>query len=361
MSTALPHSAIAEVELPQLAPLAGWYFAGAQNGTLPDCSLIVPTYRRHQEVLQLLTLIDSQSDIPAEVFIVDGEPASTLREELKHWAEQQAPRFDLTFVSAPAGLTRQRNAGIDLATRDFIFFLDDDVHPHSGFFRAMRDALLQQPACGGVGGTITNEMDRPLSLRWRFRIASRLIPLTTPGTWLPCGTSVPRNLAKTFRGSRPVDIIPGGVSAWRREVFHTHRFSEFFQSYSQGEDIEMSLRVGRHWSIRWCGDAHVTHFHAPGGRPPGYVKGRMEVRNRCFIWKRHNAKVAFSDRLRFWSDIACVAAFDVLAFLRHPLAARHLAHLGGVLSGAISSIVSPPNYAEPPVKRRYFLRAPAKL
>src|SRR5262249_58127541 len=113
-----------------------------------------------------------------------------------------------------------------------------------------------------------------------------------------------------------VDVVPGGASAYRRRVFEKHRFSEYFQGYAQGEDLEMSRRVAREGRLLWCGDAHVRHLHAGGGRPDWYAKGRMEVRNRFFIWKRHSPDAALSDRLRFWMDTLFSVACDAYGFLR---------------------------------------------
>jgi len=165
-------------------------------------------------------------------------------------------------------------------------------------------------------------------------------------------TSVPHCLAAPFRGVREVDIVPGGAAAYRREVFEAERFSLFFDGYSQGEDLEMSLRVRRGWRLLWCGDAPVGHYHAGGGRPDPRWKGRMEVRNRFFIWKRHTPEASWGDRVRFWADIVYILAWDlVLAVARWD--PSHLDHAAGVAGGAIECIVRPPRYVEPPVRREY--------
>src|SRR5690606_24729970 len=137
-----------------------------------------------------------------------------------------------------------------------------------------------------VCGTIVNEMNKSrLSLRWRLRFLLRLVPRGEPGRYYPTATSVPKNRLTPFTGVREIDIVPGGAAAYRRKALERHRFSDFFTGYSQGEDLEYSMRLRREWEIRWCGDAHVLHNHAPSGRPPRFAHGRMAVRNRFFIWK----------------------------------------------------------------------------
>ena len=70
-----------------------------------------------------------------------------------------------------------------------------------------------------------------------------------------------------FSGVRNIDVMPGCAWTLRREVFETERFSCFFEGYSQGEDLEMTLRVGRRWRLVCCGDGRIVHLPAGHGRP----------------------------------------------------------------------------------------------
>src|SRR5204863_2293763 len=130
-----------------------------------------------------------------------------------------------------------------------------------GYFRAIRDVFANDAAheVGAVAATLINEMDRPLSWRWRLRFWLRIVPRGEPGRYYPMATSVPRGLMRPFTGTRPTDIFPGAAFACRREVLDRHRFSDFFDGYCQGEDVEMSMRIGREWKLLWCGDAHADH------------------------------------------------------------------------------------------------------
>jgi hypothetical protein len=188
--------------------------------------------------------------------------------------------------------------------------------------------------------------------RWRLRLRLGLVAPVEPGRLAPTATSVPWSIAGRFQGTREVDMVPGGASAWRREVFDAHRYSRFFDGYAQGEDLEMSLRIGRSWRLLWCGDARVLHAHAGGGRPQPRRKGQMEVRNRFFIWKRHLPSVPVAERIRFWMDIGFVAACDIGEFLLGRGTAT-LRHAVGVLEGAWSCWIDPPRCEEPQARPEY--------
>jgi GT2 family glycosyltransferase len=345
------------MDSPAQIKLEGWRIPAAAGGALEDCSLIVATYQRPREVATLLEKTAALAEPPGEVLIVDGSPQRDVEHAVSGWASGRALPFDLIYARSPKGLTRQRNAGIDLATRDIICFLDDDAFPLEGYFRALRDVFAagRNRRVGAVGASIINEMDRPVNRRWRLRLQLGLVPHTHPMIYHECGTANPSGLMKPFHGVIPVDLVQGGASAFRREVFETMRFSEFFYGYAYGEDAEMSLRVKTKWEVLWSGDARCEHHPAPGGRPTSFGKGRMEVRNKVFIWRRHRSYARWINRVRFHADFCYLFLWDVAWFLRRPWQFRWLAHAAGLFVGAVECGLRPPVYIEPPVCRRYVI------
>lgn len=345
-----------------LITLRGWRAGGSGRGALHQCSLIVPTYRRPADLIALLEALASIPDPPQETVVVDGTPEVYVETAVADWVREKRLPFDLVYVASPKGLTRQRNIGIDISGGRYVFFLDDDAVPLPGYFTAVRRVFEEdrEGRVGGVGAAIVNQIDRPIPRRWRIRLKLRLVPSVQPDMYHHSGTSTPRGLLKPFAGTRQVDLLPGCAFAFRREVFDQERFSEFFDGYAQGEDLEMSLRVGRNWKLVSCGDARVMHHAAPGGRPSSFEKGRMEVRNRFFIWKRYSAGAPWNDRARFWADLLFLFIMDAAWFCARPWRPRALAHGFGVIGAAIECLAAPPRYTEPPPQRRYELRAAAK-
>lgn len=339
---------------PPFQRLNGWRKDSVETDSLTDCTLIVPTYQRPREIIELLTLLATLPDAPGEVVIVDGSPENNVNAAIRHWAAQDL-KFDLIYVKSPAGLTLQRNVGLDACSREFVFFLDDDCLPLPGYFREIRKVFIQdtREEVGAVRGFLTNGINKPLTRLWRLRFALGLVPRGEPGQYHASGTSGTWDMVPPFKGVRRIDVLAGGASAYRREVFSKHRFSEFFYGYAQGEDLEMSLRLGKDWKLLICGDAFVNHNHAESGRPAGFPRGKMAMRNRYFIWKRHSPHARAGDRLRFWADTLLSVFYYLFGFLTRPTQTYFFGYAMGTLFGAMKCIVSPPRYTESPARKNY--------
>lgn len=335
--------------------LAGWVKSASKAGALEDCSLIVATYNRKREISGLVQLLTVLSDVPREVIVVDGAPSCELDEHLLPWAEQNNLPFDLVYIRSPAGLTRQRNVGIDASTREFVFFLDDDSVPKPGYFRAIRAVFLNDVAreIGAVRGSFNNAENDKLTWLWRARFALRLVPRGAPGTYFSCGTSATWNGVQPFTGIKFVDVLTGCAMTFRRAVLRQHRFSLFFSGYSQGEDLEMSRRIAKDWKLAVCGEALVDHEGAEGGRPGGFRRARMAVRNHFFIWKRHVPVISLVDRIRFWLNVVLIVVHHLAGFVLHRFNPQYLAYAAGTVRGAVECLFVPPAYEEPPARREY--------
>jgi hypothetical protein len=203
-------------------------------------------------------------------------------------------------------------------------------------------------------------MDRPLAGRWRLRFALGIVPRIEPMIYYPSGTHVPRSVLKPFTGVRRIDVMPGCAWTLRREVFQTERFSCFFEGYSQGEDLEMSLRVGRRWELVCCGDARILHLPAGHGRPVSYTRGAMEMRNRYFIWRRHTPRPSARHQVSFWADTALLVLMDLAWFCARPWRAQPLGHAAGTLRELWRCLWQPPRFQEPPARREYVLAEAAE-
>jgi GT2 family glycosyltransferase len=126
-----------------------------------------------------------------------------------------------------------------------------------------------------------------------------------------------------------VDWLSGCAMMWGTAVLRTVGFGEMFEGYAQGEDLDVSLRAGKHGRIVIAGSATFLHLFDEGGRPDHGKLGYMAIYNRYHIQRRGLGG-------RTWRDAAWFAyawGLDTLMLLRNvPVPSRTrgtLLQLGG--------------------------------
>lgn len=116
-----------------------------------EISVIVPTYNRNHQILNLLNSLERQSYQEFEVIVVnDGSTDDTLS-ILHNYKRDTSLRLKI-IDSENRGRSGSRNLGIKIANGDLIIFYDDDVRPnprsvenHCDFHLKHDNALLAGP------------------------------------------------------------------------------------------------------------------------------------------------------------------------------------------------------------------------
>lgn len=245
-------------------------------------TVAVPTYCRSDLLRRLFESIARQKRIPEEILVVDASP-----DDKSETAVQECASFtqlNIVYIRNEKGLTRQRNRAIQKSSGDIIVFLDDDVVLEDNFLKEIESAFLAHPEMVGIGGFIVNEWSKKVERWWKVRKLLGLLPgLYQEGRVLPYGLALPLSTLKPFSGLKEVEWLPGGASAWRREIFQGFRYSQFFTDYGLAEDKQFSIRVSRKHKLAIYGDARLYHLRDPGGRPNYFWLGYFHVRNHCYL------------------------------------------------------------------------------
>ena len=246
-------------------------------------AFVVATKDRPGELQRMWDSLITQSRVPDEVVIVDAsaDPASP--------SGGGPGRPVLRFLrSAVASASRQRNAGLDAVSPDatLVGFLDDDavLEPE-----AVAEMLAFWTQAGpDVAGAAFNMANHP---PLEYPSLKRTAFVTRLGLYSGRGGEVTASGFQTMIG--PVgtttwtDWLPSGASVWRREVFASHRFDEWFAGYSYLEDLDFSYRVGRAARLAVVAPARYHHLPAAGGRGEGFAFGLREVLNRIHFVRKN--------------------------------------------------------------------------
>ena len=286
-------------------------------------SLIVCTYMRPKPLHDLLESVGKQTLYPDEILIVDGSRNDDTRQMLEGNIFGKLQYFKVP--DAHRGLTKQRNYGIARVAADteIICFLDDDIILEPDYFEQLIGTYDRFPDALGVGGFIIEPVTwskvqegehhnikyfyfdgwkRPdgsrFVIRKRFGLDADVPPGFSPSYSHGRSVGFLPPSGKTY----PVEQLMGGVSSFRRKVFETFSFSEYFEGYGLYEDADFTLRLAKTGSLYLNTAARLYHYHDDSGRPNKYNYGKMVVRNGWYVWRVKNPKPAFKDRIK-WNAI----------------------------------------------------------
>jgi glycosyltransferase involved in cell wall biosynthesis len=251
-------------------------------------SVIVPTLNRNKEILHFIRTLKNQTMSVDELIVVDAGEGSDLKEQLIKALE--GSNINLQYATSEAGTSLQRNVAIDICKGDILFFFDDDILLEPDYVeQTMKCFELQHsPRVGGVLGTFTSSYKTSKAKE----IYSKIFRITH---------SIEGNKAKLMATGavqwliRPNDIVrvpvcSGGRVAYRRECFDDERWATFLPGYTMSEDVEISFRLSKKWTLLQNPDALLYHDKSDGGRNSQGDRFARLIYSRFYFFHNHRKK-----------------------------------------------------------------------
>lgn len=221
--------------------------------TAPHLSVVIPTYRRVDDVLRCVESLLVQDLRDIEILVVDNSPDGDLRAQLNRLGKAVptgAP--PIRYVPEPRlGVHHARHAGAKAAASDLLLYIDDDAVADPGWARAYAEAFEADPELAAASGPVRPEWaEEPQP--WLLQLA------TTPPMFGP--------FALIRREA--IDLEPRGVlfsvnMAIRRGVlfeakgFHPEAFGQIWLGDGETGLNRKLWRTGAR--IAWVEEASVTH------------------------------------------------------------------------------------------------------
>lgn len=219
--------------------------ASSEPGAAPFFTVVVPTYRRNNLLVQALASIAEQTFSDYEVYVVDdlGDPAT------KELVEQLGdPRFRYLVNERSPGGSGARNFGLAHASGEWIAFLDDDDTWLPGKLQAVHDLIARSgdPLLGMVySGNVKYDFDDEV-------VVSRKMPRDR-------GMILSRLLYENCIGGMSVVVA-------KRELLEA--VGGLDERFPAMQDMELFVRLGEHNSVdfvdealvkvRWSGRERIT-------------------------------------------------------------------------------------------------------
>ena len=283
-------------------------------------TLIICTYKRPLPLLKLLESVKKQSFYPNEIIIVDGSTDDETENILNENTFLNLKYFKVDTTNR--GLTKQRNFGILHTSTDseVVCFLDDDTVLEPDYFKELIKTYNLFPDALGVGGYIINETNWEKTTEdylpsakefvydgWKQNDGSRFVLRKKLGL----DSNVQPGFLPEFSHGRSVSFLPpsgkiyeveqfmGGVSSFKKNIFHELTFSTYFEGYGLYEDADFTLRLSKKGKLYVNTNAKLSHYHDPSGRPNKFKYGKMVVRNGWYVWRVKHSKPSFKAKIKW--------------------------------------------------------------
>ncbi|MDQ7977199.1 glycosyltransferase [Paraburkholderia sp. SARCC-3016] len=218
-------------------------------------TVLVPTFRRPDDLTRCLAALERQHRAPDEVVVVarpdDHETHACLD---AHVARKRLPLV-IAPVEAP-GQVAALNRGLDAATGDVIAITDDDAAPHADWVARIEAHFAADPKLGALGGR-----------DWVHEKGSVLNGSRAMVGKLTRSGKLIGNHHLGVGDAREVDMLKGANMSYRRAAIRTIRFDTRLRGAGAQvhNDMAFSMSVKRAgWKLVY--DPHVAVDHFPAER-----------------------------------------------------------------------------------------------
>ncbi|MCP4616783.1 MAG: glycosyltransferase family 2 protein, partial [Bradyrhizobium sp.] len=171
----------------------------------------ISTKNRLPSLGRCLESLCRQTRPPDEVVVIDADSDP----EVEKLVRAQEEHFSAVgYHALPSSLTQARNHAIRSSRGDIVIFIDDDLVLEPGFIDALARPMEADPEIAGCTGNI---IDHPRERKGFNRALKYFFQLPYDGDGRFRLSGAPTTTCG-LAGDRAVEFVPGGLTAWRREV-----------------------------------------------------------------------------------------------------------------------------------------------
>jgi glycosyltransferase involved in cell wall biosynthesis len=179
----------------------------------------------------------------------------------------------VTFIQAPLGLTRQRNAILDrVLDNDLLMFFDDDFYPEPHYLQITEQIFMTRPdVVASTGRVLADDVKGP------GLTVAQAIEIVTNST----GAQEQQHITPTF-------LAYGCNMCLRLATIREHhlRFDETLPLYGWYEDWDFSGQMSSFGTIAHISNACGVHLSVKVGRITGLRMGYAQVANPIYLARK---------------------------------------------------------------------------
>jgi len=237
-------------------------------------TVLVPTYRRPDDLARCLSALLRQSRAPQQIVVVARADDEATHACLADHVTPRVLNVDVAIVEE-GGQVAALNRGLEAATGDVIAITDDDAAPRSDWVERIAQAFADDPRLGALGGRDwVHEGGRVLDGE-RAQV----------GKVLRSGRIIGNHHLGVGQ-AREVDMLKGANMSYRRTAIGALRFDRRLRGTGAQthNDMAFSMSVKRAgWTLVYDPHVAVDHFPAPRpGEDPRNAQTLNSIRNAAF-------------------------------------------------------------------------------
>ena len=282
-------------------------------------TVCVCAFQRPDSLARFLDSLPDQDLKPDRLVIVDASPDGRVEQRVETYPKLDTLAHEVLYFHVGGiyqTLTCSRNYALRWVSTDLMVFFDDDIVLQPGALSEMVRVHRQYgDDVVGVGAHDRHGIKPPTTL-WKVRRWFGIVSTLQPGRYNRSGVSVPWVFQPATDQTVSGDWISGCAMMWKTSIVRQVKFNEDFGGHSTGEDLDVSLRMGRHGKLMLAGSAHVLHLPDRAGRPNSYRIAYAGIRNAYDIHRRCLPQRSWIDECWFMYAYGMDTLLRSLTFLR---------------------------------------------
>lgn len=216
-------------------------------------SVMIPTYRRPQDLARCLKALEQQTRKPEQVVVVVRDTDTDSWSFLQDY-HPQGFSLEAATVKVP-GVVAAMNVGLDTARGDIIAITDDDAAPHPDWLARIEAYFVSDPCIGGVGGRDLVYVNNELIYKGESKVVGKL-------QWYG---RVIGDHHKGIGAAREVDVLKGVNMAYRRSAIAHLHFDERMLGTGAQVHFELAFSLAlrsQGWKLIYDPLIIVDHYPA---------------------------------------------------------------------------------------------------
>ncbi len=286
---------------------------------------ILCTRNRRADLERCLASLAAQTRPADEVWVIDASD-----EPLALEPTGPAP---LRVIHTTPGLPAQRNLGLRQTQADVVAFFDDDVELEPGYLEALMAAYERHWAegVGGICGSTPGWRQSSEGAGWLKQLFG-LTHVLAEGDAVRVLSSLGVVWIAQSLHEIPCAALPGHCMSFRRQALTDAGigFDEALGGYADGEDVDVSLRLGRLHPLYQIPGARLTHHRSRAERANLKRRFMTRTRNERLLHRKLMPQTPRYRAAFWWSALGRLLIAASVA-LKH----RTLAPVQGVLQGLV--------------------------